>query len=210
MAGQINTSTVVTIAWNTAPNAATYEVEYRRDELNWERLPPTSATSIEIPNAWAGTYIARVRAVNVANVSSAFSYSQPLVVGDQELAPFFIEDVQSAVTALESSIMAVDQRSSNAANQAAAALAAASAVGARVADIASDNLLTPNEKPPLIQDWAVLQGEMPGIVEQAEALEIEDELAAYMAAYNELEDYLASLTTPYPWNNLSGNTVIDH
>lgn len=63
-------STTMVIKWSAADKAVAYEVEWRRDNSEWVRAGRTGSLSIEVPNIYAGTYLARVRAVNALDVSS--------------------------------------------------------------------------------------------------------------------------------------------
>lgn len=90
----------------------------------------------------------------------------------------------------------------------AAAQAAADAANAELADIASDSLLTPDEKPRVIMDRDVIVNEQAGIDAKAVALGVTTEKTAYDNAVASLIAYLATLTTPVLWSNLSGNTTI--
>jgi hypothetical protein len=81
---------------------------------------------------------------------------------------------------------------------------------ANITQIGSDGVLTPGEKPILIREYAVITQEKPGLVAQAGAARnsVAGQLAAYTAAYDALVAYLATLTTPYPWNSMSGTTTV--
>ncbi|OEZ02372.1 host specificity protein J [Stenotrophomonas sp. BIIR7] len=61
---------VLTIAWDAAPNAIAYDVEWRRNDLDWVRAGRVSSASIEIRGIYTGNYIARVRSVNALNAVS--------------------------------------------------------------------------------------------------------------------------------------------
>lgn len=89
-----------------------------------------------------------------------------------------------------------------------AAQSSATAANAQLADIASDNILSPAEKPTVIRDYAVITAEQAGIDEQAVAYGITTQKAAYDAAIAALTAYLATLTTATAWNDKSGNTTI--
>ena len=91
---------------------------------------------------------------------------------------------------------------------ASAAQAAADAANAELANIASDSLLSPVEKPAVILDWQNIANADSGIQAQATALGITTELTAYQAAASALTTYLATLTTPVLWSDTSGNTTI--
>ncbi|WP_238380102.1 host specificity protein J [Stenotrophomonas maltophilia] len=60
----------LTIQWEPADKAIAYDVEWRRDDLNWVRAGRVATSSIEVPGIYAGQYLARVRAVNALNAVS--------------------------------------------------------------------------------------------------------------------------------------------
>ncbi|MCF3547780.1 DUF1983 domain-containing protein [Stenotrophomonas maltophilia] len=60
----------LTIQWDPADKAIAYDVEWRRDDLNWVRAGRVATSSIEVPGIYAGQYLARVRAVNALNAVS--------------------------------------------------------------------------------------------------------------------------------------------
>lgn len=62
--------TDVTIQWDAAPNAIEYEVEWRRDDMDWVRVGRASSTSVDIRGAYSGRYLARVRAINALGARS--------------------------------------------------------------------------------------------------------------------------------------------
>lgn len=62
--------TDVTIQWDAAPNAIEYDVEWRRDDMDWVRVGRVSSTSVDIRGAYSGQYLARVRAVNALGARS--------------------------------------------------------------------------------------------------------------------------------------------
>lgn len=61
---QANADVTVTIEWDAAPNAVSYNVEWRRDDMDWVKINGIGTTSIEINNAYSGQYLVRVRAIN--------------------------------------------------------------------------------------------------------------------------------------------------
>jgi len=91
---------------------------------------------------------------------------------------------------------------------AAAAQAAADAANAALADIASDGILSPVEKPVVIRDYNVITTEQPGIDAQATAYAITTQKTAYDTAVSALTSYLGTLTSPVLWSDLTGNTTI--
>ncbi|OBU73863.1 host specificity protein J [Stenotrophomonas maltophilia] len=61
---------VLTIEWDAADKAIAYDVEWRRDDLNWVRVGRVGTASSEVRGIYAGKYLARVRAVNALNAVS--------------------------------------------------------------------------------------------------------------------------------------------
>lgn len=61
---------VLTIEWDAADKAIAYDVEWRRDDLNWVRAGRVGTTGCEVRGIYAGKYLARVRAVNALNAVS--------------------------------------------------------------------------------------------------------------------------------------------
>ncbi|MEL6098834.1 host specificity protein J, partial [Stenotrophomonas maltophilia] len=61
---------VLTIEWDAAAKAIAYDVEWRRDDLNWVRVGRVGTASAEVRGIYAGKYLARVRAVNALNAVS--------------------------------------------------------------------------------------------------------------------------------------------
>lgn len=61
---------VLTIAWTAAEKAIAYDVEWRRDDLNWVRAGRVATTTAEVRGIYAGQYLARVRAVNALGAVS--------------------------------------------------------------------------------------------------------------------------------------------
>lgn len=62
--------TTMTIEWSPVENAAAYEVEWRKDNGNWIKIPRTGETSTDIKGVYTGQYLARVRAISAADVMS--------------------------------------------------------------------------------------------------------------------------------------------
>ncbi len=60
----------MTIAWDAAPDAVAYDVEWRWGSREWVRVPRTGELMVEVRGVYTGQYLARVRAVNSMNVSS--------------------------------------------------------------------------------------------------------------------------------------------
>ncbi|MHA5804662.1 host specificity protein, partial [Pseudomonas aeruginosa] len=62
--------TIMTIAWDAAPGAVAYDVEWRWGSREWVKVPRTGELMVEVRGVYTGQYLARVRAVNSMNVSS--------------------------------------------------------------------------------------------------------------------------------------------
>ncbi len=62
--------TVMTIGWDAAPGAVSYDVEWRWGAREWMPMPRTAELSTDVRGIYSGEYIARVRAVSALNVSS--------------------------------------------------------------------------------------------------------------------------------------------
>ena len=90
-----------------------------------------------------------------------------------------------------------------------ASAASASLANASLAEIASDAILTPGEKPIVILDRDNIINEQAGIDAGAAALGITTEKATYDASVTALTGYLATLSVPSLWYDLNGNTAID-
>lgn len=64
------------VSWDQAQNAIAYEAQWRRNEGNWVNVPRTSTTSFDVPGIYTGRYLVRVRAINAAEISSGWGYSE--------------------------------------------------------------------------------------------------------------------------------------
>lgn len=64
------------VSWDQAQNAIAYEAQWRRNDGNWVNVPRSSTTSFDVPGIYAGRYLVRVRAINAAEISSAWGYSE--------------------------------------------------------------------------------------------------------------------------------------
>jgi predicted phage tail protein len=64
------------VSWDQAQNAIAYEAQWRRNDGNWVNVPRSSTTSFDVPGIYAGRYLVRVRAINAAEISSGWGYSQ--------------------------------------------------------------------------------------------------------------------------------------
>ncbi|WP_277971740.1 TipJ family phage tail tip protein [Pantoea agglomerans] len=63
------------VTWDKAAGAIAYEAQWRRDSSNWISVPRSSVTGFDITGIYAGQYLVRVCAINVADVASTWAYS---------------------------------------------------------------------------------------------------------------------------------------
>lgn len=84
------------ISWDAVPNAVAYEVQWRRDNSEWVVVPRTGSTSVEVPNIYAGAYRARVRAINVLDVSSLWGNSDLTELSGKLSAPLPVTDLRTS------------------------------------------------------------------------------------------------------------------
>jgi hypothetical protein len=118
----------------------------------------------------------------------------------------FVGNVTGTVNGTDASTLVTT--ANDAATAAGAAQDAADDALGVLADIASDNVLTPGEKPTIITDYGVITAEQAGIDAQATAYDITTQKTAYDNAVTALTTHLDTLTTPVAWNDLSDNTDI--
>lgn len=186
-AGDVVASTVLDISWTAVNGAIAYEVEWRKDNGNWHALGRHYEQNAQISYAIAGSYIARVRAIDASGDMSVPTTSAAFVVVDQTTNPGFITDLAGDV---------------------AAAKTEADAANTQLAAIASDSILSPGEKPVVIREYDVITTEQAGIDAQAVAYGITTAKSDYDNAISTLAAYLAGLDSPVSWDNKSGNTTI--
>lgn len=60
---QGQTVATLIVEWPQVKEAVAYEVEWRKDDGSWVRVPRTGTNSVEIDGVYAGQYLARVRSV---------------------------------------------------------------------------------------------------------------------------------------------------
>lgn len=76
------------IAWDQAQGATKYQVEWRKDDGSWIKLPITGSNSVEVQGIYAGNYEARVTAISAFDVASLPTYSMLTTLsGKQGLPP---------------------------------------------------------------------------------------------------------------------------
>ena len=119
-----------------------------------------------------------------------------------------VDTAQAAADAAQATADAAQAAADAAQATADAAEAGAAQANTVLANIANDDLLTPDEKPEVILKRDVILGEQAGIEASATSYGITTEKTAYTASITALTDYLATLTTPVLWSSLAGNTAI--
>ena len=62
--------TTLVIGWSQVKGAVAYDVEWRKDDGTWIKLPRTGNVSVEIEGVYSGNYMARVRAISAFDVQS--------------------------------------------------------------------------------------------------------------------------------------------
>lgn len=124
----------------------------------------------------------------------------------------FADAIEVLRKSIEAAIKGLADAAQSAAATAQATADAAEAGAAQantiLANIANDDLLTPDEKPEVILKRDVIVNEQAGIEASADDYGITTEKTAYTDAVTALTDYLATLTSPVLWSSLAGNTTI--
>ena len=67
--------TTLTIAWAQVVGAAAYLVQWRKDDVNWQTLPPVSGQSVDIDGVYQGRYLAQVIAIDAFDNQSLAAIS---------------------------------------------------------------------------------------------------------------------------------------
>ena len=76
------------ITWDQAQGATKYQVEWRKDDGNWIKMPITGNNSVEVQGIYSGNYEARVTAISAFDVASLPTYSMLTALsGKQGLPP---------------------------------------------------------------------------------------------------------------------------
>lgn len=76
------------IAWDQAEGATKYQVEWRKDDGTWIKLPISGSNSVEVQGIYAGNYEARVTAISAFDIASLPTYSVLTTLsGKQGLPP---------------------------------------------------------------------------------------------------------------------------
>ncbi|URX60654.1 DUF1983 domain-containing protein [Luteibacter anthropi] len=78
---------VMTIEWDAAKDAASYKVEWQKDNGAWIPAGTVATTSIDVVGVYTGTYVARVTAYSAANTPSLAAMSAPTAITGKTGAP---------------------------------------------------------------------------------------------------------------------------
>lgn len=82
------TVATMVISWKQASGATKYQVEWRKDDGSWIKLPITGSNSVEVQGVYSGNYEARVIAINAFDAASLPTYSVLTALsGKQGLPP---------------------------------------------------------------------------------------------------------------------------
>lgn len=66
--------------WDRVDGAISYVAQWRKDKGDWVNVSQTSAQSFSIRGVYSGVYDVRVRAVNAAEVSSPWGFSDSTTI----------------------------------------------------------------------------------------------------------------------------------
>lgn len=118
----------------------------------------------------------------------------------QDLRIEEVTEVVSAQAAADAAALAAASAQTAAGN----AQTSANTANTALTNIASDSILSPSEKPSVVQDYTVITGEQSGIDAQATAYGISTEKTTYDSAVSALTTYLGTLSG---WNTVPGSDV---
>ena len=227
-------SGITTFVQASAPTAtANGDLWYDSDDgyrpYRWNGAAWVDLTDTRLTAAGSAISTLQTRATNIENNLSVVSSNVTTLTGRVDTADGVAAAQGTALTSLttrvsnaegvntsqSTSIIDLTSAASSAQTTANTAITAAATAQTTantangvLADIASDALLTPGEKPAVILERDVIVAEKTGIETQATTYGINTEKTAYTNAVNALTAYLATLTTPVLWSNLGGNTTI--
>jgi len=153
---------------------------------------------------WDGTAWQLSQDTRIAANAAAIILEQSVRASADSAAASSITTLQSSVAAAQSSANAAQTTANTAVSDAATAQTAANTANTALANIASDNILSPSEKPSVVQDYGVITSEQAGIDAQATTYAITTEKTAYDNAVSALTSYLGTLTE---WNTIPGSDV---
>lgn len=61
------------VGWDKVQYASLYEVQWRKGDGNWNNIPRTANTEVEVEGIYAGNYSVRVRAISTADIAGPYS-----------------------------------------------------------------------------------------------------------------------------------------
>jgi hypothetical protein len=166
------------------------------------------------PTAWnnIGGSTTIVGSTFVSKWADVYTSKQSLLNAISAKAKVLADNAANTATSAAANSIAAQNNAIAALNNATAAQANAILVNQAVANMSADNVLTPVEKYPLIQDYYVIVNEYGVILQQAADYNINVDYpsiyTAYVNARDALTQYLTSLTSPVAWNNTTDNTNI--
>lgn len=79
--------TNVSLGWDIVAGAVRYELQWRKDRMQWINVAPQSSTTFDIEGVYSGLYEFRVRAVNAIDIASTWVPSTALQVNGKAGAP---------------------------------------------------------------------------------------------------------------------------
>lgn len=87
MVQQGMTVATMNIVWPQVEGAVKYQVEWRKDDGSWMKLPITGNNSVEVQGIYSGNYQAKVSAINAFDVSSLPTYSLLTALSGKQGSP---------------------------------------------------------------------------------------------------------------------------
>ncbi|MEX5531430.1 phage tail protein [Pseudomonas syringae] len=88
--------TTMTISWPAVAGAVAYDVEWRKDSGNWIKVQRTGSTSVDVTGIYAGSYLARVRAISAYDISSSWRNSMLTQLKGKEGLPPAVTSLTAA------------------------------------------------------------------------------------------------------------------
>ncbi|MFU8927585.1 phage tail protein, partial [Acinetobacter puyangensis] len=86
---------VMTIGWQQAEGATKYQVEWRKDDGSWIKMPLTGNNSVEVEGIYSGNYQARVTAISGFDIASLPTYSDLTALSGKTGTPPMLADISA-------------------------------------------------------------------------------------------------------------------
>ena len=83
------------ITWDQAQGATKYQVEWRKDDGSWIKLPISGNNSVEVQGIYSGNYEARVIAVSAFDIASLPTYSVLTALSGKQGLPPILAFIQA-------------------------------------------------------------------------------------------------------------------